>query len=221
MLDNLHAVEHKYLLAAFIDVAAEALTEGRLATQTNWGQQNQMLSAIPFFDGADTPECVLLTITKASISNTIPPIPISIPVASIPPSTPPQPFITENTINWIYIGKDLQIHPEQPIVQVRRATDSSNRTGLDTVAWQIEELTYLEEKLLRYMHLHLNETQQAEDLFLAVWPDDEVDRVGLRPDQKDRLRRLVFNVRKHVEPTPRTPLYLQTAHGMGYTLYGS
>ena len=40
-------------------------------------------------------------------------------------------------------------------------------------------------------------------LFAAVWPDDEVDDLGLRPDQKDRLRQLIYQLRQRVEPAVR------------------
>ena len=85
--------------------------------------------------------------------------------------------------------------------------------------WSESQLTYLEERLFRHLRLNVNVTQTSELLFQALWPDDEVDRVGLRPDQKDRLRRLVFQLRQRIEPDPRNPRYLQTAHGVGYTFF--
>ena len=74
-------------------------------------------------------------------------------------------------------------------------------------------------QLLRYLLDHANEVHDAEALFSAVWIEDEVDTLGLRPDQRDRLRRLVFQLRQHVEPNPSVPRYVCTAHGVGYVLY--
>ena len=54
-------------------------------------------------------------------------------------------------------------------------------------------------------------------IFRANYKD--VDDLGLRPDQRDRLRRLVFNVRQKIELDPRSPRLLRTMHGMGYALY--
>jgi len=89
------------------------------------------------------------------------------------------------------------------------------------MAWQENQISPTEEALLRHLLTHSNEVQAAEALFSAVWPDDEVGTFGLRPDQKDRLRRLVFQLRQHVEPDPRAPRYVRTAHGAGYVLYSN
>jgi peptide/nickel transport system substrate-binding protein len=99
------------------------------------------------------------------------------------------------------------------VVHVRRA---SSTTAADTrLIWREHQLSHTEDTLLRYLFGHQAEVKTAEVLFRVVWPDDQVDRYGLRADQKDRLRRLVYQLRNHVEPVPRNPRYVCTAHGAG------
>ena len=121
--------------------------------------------------------------------------------------------ITAGAEDWLALGPTLRLHRARPVVQVRRV--GPNRVA----TWQQHQLSHAEDTLLRYLLEHQAEVQAAEMLFRIIWPDDEVDRYGLRPEQKDRLRRLVYQLRRHVEPDPRDPRYVCTAHGIGYVLY--
>ena len=119
--------------------------------------------------------------------------------------------------DWIEIGATLRLQRQRPVVRVQRIDPPM--AGQAAVAWQENQLSPTEDALLRYLLEHANEVHAAEALFSAVWIEDEVDTLGLRPDQRDRLRRLVFQLRQHVEPNPSVPRYVCTAHGMGYVLY--
>jgi DNA-binding response OmpR family regulator len=77
----------------------------------------------------------------------------------------------------------------------------------------------MEEQLLRYLLDHPVGVQPAAALFRVIWPDDDIGGYGLRPEQQDRLRRLVYQLRQHTEPDPRNPRFVVTAHGVGYALY--
>jgi len=103
------------------------------------------------------------------------------------------------------------------VVHVRRISPTT--VEITTATWQEYQLSHTEETLLRYLLEHQTEVQTLEMLFCVVWPDDKVDRYGLHPDQKDRLRHLACQLRRHVEPDPRNPRYVCTAHGVGYVLY--
>lgn len=197
------------------DLALEALIEDRAASKQDWPEAGQTALALPLRKGTEKISGLLLTIFYETVR-----------LASVPASVTAEPSIvpaplsiiakpTQEAVRWIMVDKDLQIHPTQPFVYVQRKGPTVDQEAVG----QEEALTYLEETLLRYLLLHCNAVQRAEQLFAAVWPDDEVDRIGLRPEQKDRLRRLVYQVRQRIEPDPRTPRYLQTAHGVGYTLY--
>jgi DNA-binding response OmpR family regulator len=118
---------------------------------------------------------------------------------------------------WLTLGPTLRLHRTRPVVHVKRIGPTTAEKA--TATWQEYQLSYMEETLLRYLLERQAEVQTSEALFRVVWPDDEVGRYGLRPDQRDRLRRLVCQLRLHVEPDPRNPRYVCTAHGVGYVLY--
>jgi hypothetical protein len=118
-------------------------------------------------------------------------------------------------LGWIGVGPDIRVHRARPIVRVRRAG------GDGSSGWQDAALTPTEDILLRTLLASPGSILTPDELFRAVWPDDPVSRHGLRPEQRDRVRRLVFQLRQRVEPEPREPKYLTTAHGVGYALYSA
>ncbi|NOK58544.1 MAG: hypothetical protein GFH27_549279n350 [Chloroflexi bacterium AL-W] len=77
----------------------------------------------------------------------------------------------------------------------------------------------MEDTLLHYLIKHPFDVQSSPTLFGVVWTDDEVSAYGLRPEQQDRLRRVIYQLRQHIEPNPRNPRFIVTAHGVGYTFY--
>ncbi len=214
-LAELPAAQKRFLLDVLTDVAAEALTEGRQASQESWPQAGQTVIATPLFTENAEARGTLVTVVREAAPDTSAEAPALSPTLSpLPATSLPSPA---PSTRWVHIGSQLAVHPDQPLVRVQRNT-SEHDTML---AWQEQSLTYLEETLLRHLLTHANAVQTAEVLFQAVWPDEEFDPIGLRPDQKDRLRRLAYQLRKRIEPEPRNPQYLQTAHGVGYALYGN
>lgn len=131
---------------------------------------------------------------------------------------PPQPItdVTEEPKAWIVIGTSVQIHATRPVVRTQM---NHNKEGNGALKWQEQPLSHLEEILLRYLLDHSTEVQTVEILFKVVWPDDPVEGYGLRAEQRDRLRRLIYQLRQHIEPDPGNPRFIITAHGAGYALY--
>lgn len=187
------------------DAMIEAVEEGRLVRQSDWSEPDCILLVTPVV-GKETD-----TVTGA-LAQVIREIPLTLSVPTI--SEEP----TSLNGDWLRIGSTLRLQRNRPLVQVQRRSKATVE-GTET-RWQENSLGYLEERLLRYLLDYRAQVQTPEKLFQAVWPDDEVSEFGLRPEQKDRLRRLVYQVRQRVEPDPRNPQYICTAHGVGYVLYG-
>jgi two-component system KDP operon response regulator KdpE len=72
-------------------------------------------------------------------------------------------------------------------------------------------LTPKEFELLRYFAAHANKTISHRELLQAVWGPDYGDQV-------DYLRVFVNQLRKKIEPSPSTPVYLVTEPWVGYRL---
>jgi two-component system KDP operon response regulator KdpE len=72
-------------------------------------------------------------------------------------------------------------------------------------------LTPKEFELLRYFVMHANKVISHRELLQAVWGPDYGDQV-------DYLRVFVNQLRKKIEPTPSTPVYLLTEPWVGYRL---
>ena len=72
-------------------------------------------------------------------------------------------------------------------------------------------LTPKEFELLRHMVAHANKTVTHRELLQAVWGPDYGDQV-------DYLRVFVNQLRKKIEPSPSTPVYLLTEPWVGYRL---
>ncbi|MCE7984209.1 MAG: winged helix family transcriptional regulator [Caldilinea sp. CFX5] len=207
----------EHLQAAILtDIAFEAMVEGRQAVKKAWPEADQTLLAIPFKTTADkVTELLLIVFTEITPPQHDRSFDLAEKVLLPLPPPPTTSTLIGEEERWLILGKEVKVHPQQPLVRVQRSTSTVDPAP----SWQEERLTYLEEALLRHLWSYANIVQRAELLFATIWPDDPVDRVGLRPEQKDRLRRLVYQLRQRIEPDPRTPRYLQTAHGVGYTLY--
>jgi len=218
MIDNPSASGENFLSTILVDAMSEAITENRQFQQENCPRNDQTLTVIPFSneDMAGALATVIDAKTQLGISISLDneePTSFLIDSSPIPVSRPSDSHYEDS---WLPLGRYLLIHPQQPAVSVRQVIADS---GVLSKTWSERQLTHSEEMLLRHLLHNLNKTQSSESLFQAIWIDDEVDSVGLRPDQKDRLRRLIFQLRQRIEPDPRNPKYLQTAHGVGYTLY--
>ena len=72
-------------------------------------------------------------------------------------------------------------------------------------------LTPKEFELLRYFVMHANKVISHRELLQAVWGPDYGDQV-------DYLRVFVNQLRKKIEPSPSTPIYLLTEPWVGYRL---
>jgi len=202
VMNALRTSQDPHLLDVLADTLLEAQEESRVIQQTGWPDLDHRLVAAPVAGQTGSATGVLALVVPE----------------------PPPPTVEHRvdemaapTADWIEIGATLRLHYQRPVVRVERIDPTI--TGQTVMAWQENLISSTEEALLRHLLEHPNEVQAAEALFSAVWPDDEVDTFGLRPDQKDRLRRLVFQLRQHVEPGPRHPRYVCTAHGVGYVLY--
>jgi two-component system KDP operon response regulator KdpE len=67
-------------------------------------------------------------------------------------------------------------------------------------------------ELLRYLVIHANKAISHRELLQAVWGPDYGDQV-------DYLRVVVNQLRKKIESTPSSPVYLLTEPWIGYRLY--
>lgn len=202
-LNNLPVSQQQSLLDALADTLLEAYEEARITRQRDWPEANYTLIAAPIFGQLDDVTGVLaLVITEI-------PLP---PAARLIDE-----HLAAEPEAWLTLGPALRLHRTRPVVHVRRIGPMT--AGGATATWQEYQLSHTEETLLRYLLERQAEAQTLETLFCAVWPDDEVDRYGLRPDQKNRLQRLICQLRRHVEPDPRNPRYVCTIHGVGYVLY--
>lgn len=212
-LQSMATEEHSFLLDLLTEALSEAFCEGRMtqfkldkATLIGlplFGNTKQVIAVLgviipPPADAAKAPRCLPSTLAEQSEPTTCPSL--------SPPSSTNEP--------WLLLGQTLHLHPTRPLVRVNCLFESAEEED-----WQENCLRHLEESLLRYLTEHANEVQPSEDLFSAVWPDEKISGCGLYPNQKERLRRLVYQLRKRIEPNPRNPRYLCTAHGVGYVLY--
>ncbi len=202
ILRDLPAAQRQFLLDVLIETLLEACEESRLTQQPDWPESGHILIAAPISSQPGKVAGVLALVMREA-----PPPPIPQLAEEHPMS---------DAENWLTLGRTLQMHRTRPAVRARRVALTAERA---TPLWQEYPLSHAEHALLRYLAEHPAEVQTAETLFRVVWPDEEVDRYGLRPDQRDRLRRLVYQLRQHVEPTPHNPRYVCTVHGVGYVLY--
>ena len=203
ILNNLPASQQQFLLDALADTLLESHEEARITRQRDWPESDHTLIAVPIFGQLNDVAGVLaLVITEI-------PLP--------PAGHPTEERLATETKAWMSLTPTLRLHSTRPVVCLRRV--GPMMAGSATATWHEYPLSHTEETLLRYLLEHQTKVQAAETLFRVVWPDDEMDRYGLRPDQKNRLQQLVCQLRRHVEPDPRNPRYVCTAHGVGYVLY--
>ncbi|MFQ5616437.1 MAG: helix-turn-helix domain-containing protein [Anaerolineales bacterium] len=192
LLDTLSAPHEKKQFDILLDTLTEAFVEGRIVRVENWPEEPDTLTALPLAPSAEKTIGVLALITRETT-----------------PPPPEQPVDGTLTKAWAAIGTSLGVHRSRPMVRVFR--DSG---------WQELPLKHNEEALLRYFLEQRGQTQTSETLFSALWPEEEVAQYGLQAAQKDRLRRLIFQLRQRIEPDPRKPHYVCTVHGVGYVFHG-
>ncbi len=170
----------------------EAFESGGLVRETDWPAAGQSLVALPIAGNAGPAVGVIAVVAADRVP-------------------PPYERPSADAEAWTTLGPTLRLAPTRPLVAVRPDAASPG--------WQVRTLPHTEEALLRHLAQHPGQVQPAEVLFGQAWPDEPLGRHGLRPDQRDRLRRLVFQLRQHIEPEPASPRYVCTAHGVGYVLY--
>lgn len=190
-------------LSALADALWEAEVEAR-ASQLDTILPDKTVVIVPVFRRSDEVSGVVAMVMPRAA-------PPTITLAPAAPAT-----LTSEPEPWIVLGPALRIHRTRAVVQVKR---SEPWQADEDAAWQESALTDTEQRLLRGLLQHPDEAQPVEAIFQWVWPGEDVDDLGLRPDQRDRLRRLVFNVRQKIELDPRSPRLLRTVHGLGYALH--
>lgn len=203
LLDSLRESQQQFLRDVLVETMLEAYEEARITRQEGWPDADSLLIAVPVFRQPSSVIGVLALVTMKA------------PLARA--DRPVDEHLALELQAWLTLGPALQLHRTRPVVHVRRIHSTTADNGTPT--WQEYPLSYSEEILLRYLVEHQGEVQTAETLFHVIWPEDEVDRYGLRPDQKDRLRRLVYQLRQHVESDPCNPRHVCTVHGVGYVLH--
>ena len=190
---------------ALADVLLEAQAETRVI-QEDTILSGQTLVVIPIFKQPDVVSGVLAMLA---------------PQIALPQPLKPEPAkITPSALNikdWQVLDNSLMLHSKRALIQVKRSV-AVNCAETASV-WQEHQLSATENQLLRYLLDHTDIPQSSDALFRMLWPQDEVDQFGLRPDQGDRLRRVVFTLRQKIEPNARTPRYLCTVHGGGYVVH--
>jgi hypothetical protein len=172
-----------------LEALTGALNSASVVHHREWPVTGQALVAVPVGAPGRPPSAVLGIVVEETLAAT-----------ALAPSTPEA---------WLSLSPSVRVHTNRPVVLTRHGADS----------WVESALTPPEDALLRRLLADRGGVVPADDLFRAAWPDDPVDRLGLRPEQSDRLRRLVFQLRRHLEPDPGQPRHVRTARGSGYALY--
>lgn len=204
LLKGLPSSRRAALLDALADTLLEAHEEGRATQQRSWPEPGFTLVAIPVAGRSEHGAAAMGLVTAEG------------PLPAADRAGAPQ--VATEREDWLELGPTLRVHRTRPLVYVRRSHPGGPAASAWT--WQVQQLSPMEDVLLRYLLEHRSQVQAAEALFHIVWPDDELPAHGLRPDQRDRLRRLVHQLRQHVEADPADPRCVCTAHGVGYVLYG-
>ena len=192
----------------FMDSLLEAHIEGRVIQERITPHKDDTLVIIPLATVGDNIEGVFAVVTSGAPSAK------SAPSAKLEPTKVPNAATSEN---WFALGQTLQLHNDHPRVRVAQKVIHIPYTTQRQ--WQEFKLNVQEDPLLRKLVQAAGKMQTAEILFKCAWPEDVIESYGLSPSQKDRLRRLVYQLRQHVEPDPRNPEYIHTAHGFGYIFY--
>jgi len=193
------------------DTCLESLSENRIVMKGGWPDIEATLIVAPIHDDANNPVGALAIISREA---PLQPSDFETPVHSSDESEVVANF---EAADWMALGYSLYCHITRPLVRVRRSIITESGEG--RTIWQEHSLSHTEENVLRYFLCNKSQVQQPEILFEFAWPDDEIEEYGLRSEQKDRLRRLIYQLRQQIEPDPRNPRYLCTVHGAGYILY--
>jgi len=188
----------------FWDTVLETVTEGRRSMAPNWPEANASLVTLPIQDETGKGMDALAMVIREMQTS---------------PSVSDAPVEEESwdETSWIKIHEAVWIHRILPQVRVRQMQDAGKKGA--ALSWRIQKLTVTEHQLLRFLYDHEGEVQPAEALFSALWPTEPVDDLGLRPEQRDRVRRAIFQLRRKIEPDPKEPRIVLTAHGVGYAFY--
>ncbi len=190
----------------FMDSLLEAHIEGRIIQERLTDLANEVLLVIPLTISNNV-EGVLATVTSSADSAKTE-APAEIAATGIPDIT-----VSDN---WIVLGQTLRLHTEQPRGQVARTNPADYGAQPQ---WQDFKLNMQEQLIIRKLVETVGTVQTGETLFKCAWPEDSIEPYGLSPSQRERLRRLIYQLRQHIEPDPQAPKYLLTAHGVGYTFY--
>jgi len=185
-------------LAVLVDLMAEALAEERVLQQRDWPQSGTALLIFPAVDKTGNSIGALGMITVDSTHSVAATTEIDINLTEEPGTDAPV---------WQSLTLHLQCHATGARVRVKRHG-----------RWEENELSYAEQQLLQFLIDHAGEVQTAETLFAVIWQEDPTD-YGLQPVYRDRLRRLVYQLRRNIEPTPHNPTHLITVHGVGYVFH--
>lgn len=193
------AASQQPMLDALSETLYEASEEARVIRQQHWPQSDCTLIAVPVSIRTGEVVGVLALVTVEQ------PLP--------PAEHPIDERLESEAKAWLTVSPALRLHNARPVVHVKRCAPTAAAT------WQEHHLSHSEDVLLRHLLWNQGKVQTPETLFRLIWPDDKVEGYGLRPDQQDRLRRLIYQLRQHVEPDPRNPRQVCTAHGVGYVFY--
>jgi hypothetical protein len=204
-----------------VEVLLQAYETTRTVQRTGWPEPGHTLIAIPLAHPSEAARGVIATGAAATgvIATEVTATGVIAIVATDGLASPVRPqagAVAEPTTAalWLALGPTLRVHQTRPLTEVRRVDDDDPGSG-----WSTHQLAHTEETLLRRLVGCAGQVQPGETLFRLIWPGETVSRNGLHADQKDRLRRLVFQLRQHTEPDPAHPRYVCTAHGVGYVLY--
>ncbi len=189
----------------FWDAVMETATEGRHVTVRDWPQTDMLLITLPVQDEMGKDWHVL----ALAMPETAAPTPAAAPIVE---------EASPDDAMWIPIRADVAMHRTLPLVRVRRPGQEEEQ-GEGPPAWEIRDLSVTEHQLLQFLYAHAGEVQSAEALFSALWPTEPVSAFGLRPEQRDRVRRVIFQLRRKIEPIPQSPQIIRTTRGVGYALY--
>lgn len=209
LLNEASDSEQRAYLNLLVDACLESLSESRVVIKAEWPDKEQTLIVTPILDNANNAVGALAIVSKAA--------PLEPADDSGVTVNSPDQVAGYEAFGWMALGHSLYFHATRPLVRVRRSTVTNSGAGRSV--WQEHSLSHTEENMLRYLLGHKSQVQQPEVLFKLVWPEDEVEEYGLRSEQKDRLRRLIYQIRQQIEPDPRNPRHLCTVHGVGYILY--
>ena len=194
--------EDQRKLHALLDVLLEAQSEAHTIQEATI-LSDQMVVAIPIVTTSNAVTSVLaLIVSQAAL------------VQLEKPDDVTKAGSASDDRDWYFLGEDFAIHLKRALTRVKPSASPGIATD-----WQDYTLSAAENQLLRYLLNHTDTLQPSEVLFRLLWPQDKVDALGLRPDQGDRLRRVVFTLRQKIEPNARIPRYLCTVHGVGYIMH--